>query len=318
MFSGLKRVRSQRAQKVAEYGASVSLRHLLALRRYARAIDLQQRIKVTTQLAGGYRSTLRGRGMDFDEVRIYQPGDDIRSMDWRVTARTGEPHTKLFHEEKERPVILIVDQSPSLFFGSRCAFKSAVAAKMAALIAWSAIESGDKLGGIIFSGKQAKEFLPRTRKFGILPMLKELSDCTQPFSANDAPDALSLALKRARRVVKPGSTVVVISDFLTMNETAAQHLSRLALHNQLFAFSMSDALEHELPPPDFYSISDGHQQMMMDTHSKKNRLAFQQQFQLQQTQVANSLKKANIPHLHCMTDDEIEKKVIHFFRAYGS
>lgn len=315
MFSGLKRQRATSASARRDYGATVSLSHLLGLRRYARAIDLQQRLKVTTQLAGGYRSTLRGRGMDFDEVRVYQPGDDIRSMDWRVTARTGEPHTKLFHEERERPVILIIDQSPSLFFGSRVAFKSAVAAKIAALIGWSAIDKGDKLGAIVFSGQEVQEFSPRSRQYGILPLLKALSDQAQAFAKRDDVNALSLALKRARRVVKPGSTVIVISDFLSMNDESASQLARLSAHNQVFAFSISDVLENELPPGDVYAFSDGQNKLTINTQHRQHRLAYQQQYEIQQASVAKQLKKANIPHLHCMTNDDIEKKVMVFFKG---
>ena len=111
-----------------------SLESLLRLRAEARSLGLSQRNMAAHQ-AGGYRSAFRGRGIDFEEVRVYQPGDDIRIMDWRVTARTGEPHTKVYREERERPVLFLVDQGASMMFGTQVAFKSVIAARIAALLA---------------------------------------------------------------------------------------------------------------------------------------------------------------------------------------
>ena len=131
-----------------DQGVRLTVDELLALRRDALGLDLTSRYRVSSTLAGGYRSKFRGRGMDFDEVRTYQPGDDIRNIDWRVTARTGKPHTKLFKEERERPVFLLIDQSKHLFFGSRNALKSVVAARAASLLVWASINAGSRIGGI--------------------------------------------------------------------------------------------------------------------------------------------------------------------------
>ena len=134
----------------ADKGVRLTIDELLALRREAMALDLSSNYRVSSTLAGGYRSKFRGRGMDFDEVRLYQPGDDIRNIDWRVTARTGKPHTKLFREERERPVFLLLDQSKHLFFGSRVAFKSVIAARAASLLIWASITAGSRIGGVLF------------------------------------------------------------------------------------------------------------------------------------------------------------------------
>ena len=131
---------------------------------------------------GGYVSPYRGRGMEFEEVRAYQPGDDIRNMDWRVTARTGRPHTKLFREERERPVLFLVDLGPSMAFGTRVAFKSVVAARAAALLAWAARDNGDRIGGIVFAGKRHRELRPAARERGMLPFSRHWSTCNSPVS----------------------------------------------------------------------------------------------------------------------------------------
>ena len=131
------------------YGVTAELNELIALQRYAQIGHY--RPKGRSLRAGQHLSKLRGRGMDFAEVRHYQAGDEIRHMEWRVTARTGRPHVKLYQEERERPVIILADFSPSMYFGTRLAFKSVVAARLAALLAWTVVKQGDRVGGLLFS-----------------------------------------------------------------------------------------------------------------------------------------------------------------------
>ncbi|MDX1654777.1 MAG: DUF58 domain-containing protein, partial [Candidatus Competibacteraceae bacterium] len=156
--------------------------------------------------AGLHASRFRGRGIDFQESRNYQPGDDIRNMDWRVTARTGRPHTKLYREERERPVILLIDTGPTLFFGTRVAFKSVIAARAAALIGWAAVAAGDRVGASFFGAGPHGELRPLGGRRGALGLIRILADRLQP---GDRPeplpgDGLGAALGRVRRVARPG------------------------------------------------------------------------------------------------------------------
>jgi len=121
-----------------------------------------------------------GRGIDFEETRIYQPGDDIRTMDWRVTARTGKPHTKVYREERERPTFFLVDYNPSMFFGSKVAFKSVIAAKTAAILAWAAAREGNRVGGLVFSGNLLRTTPLKASSHGVLPLLKSLANVSSP------------------------------------------------------------------------------------------------------------------------------------------
>jgi uncharacterized protein (DUF58 family) len=134
----------------ADPNVQVSTADLIGLRRRAEGLRLTAREPTRSVLAGGHRSPFRGRGMDYQESRHYQPGDDIRNMDWRITARAGRPHVKVYEEERERPVIVLVDLSPSMFFGTRGAFKSVAAARVAALVGWAAIARGDRIGALLF------------------------------------------------------------------------------------------------------------------------------------------------------------------------
>ena len=192
-------------------GISVELNELIDLRRFAS--KPQYKPKGQGVRSGAWQSVIRGRGMDFAEVRNYQAGDEVRHMEWRVTARTGKPHVKLYQEERERPVILLTDFNPSMYFGTRIAFKSVIAARLAALIAWTAIKEGDRVGGLIFSGQKHQEYLPRGREYGVLPYLSGLCEYSQQKPAIlDDTTPLSAMLMRSRRVIRPGSTLVIISD----------------------------------------------------------------------------------------------------------
>ena len=136
---------------------------------------LGRRNRALSVLAGPNKSNFRGRGIDFEEVRNYQPGDDIRSIDWRVTARTGTAHTKLFREERERPVLVAVDQRSSMFFGSSHCFKSVLAAQLASLLAWSALDAGDRVGGLVFNDASHREIRPRRSRKTVLALLSQIS-----------------------------------------------------------------------------------------------------------------------------------------------
>ena len=247
-------------------GIEVSLEELIALRREAASLDLSPRRRVRGPGAGGYRAPFKGRGIELEEVRVYQPGDDIRSMEWRVTARTGRPHTKLFREERERPVLLWVDRGASMRFGTRVAFKSVIAARAAALVAWAAAENGDRVGGLLFDGEGHRELRPRARKAGVLPLLKALSDNGRTEQGDEGRVDTVAALARLRRVAHPGSLIVLVSDFADgLDDPAAQtHLLQLARHNDLVLAFVYDPLEAEPPPPGRYAVSDGLRRLLLD------------------------------------------------------
>lgn len=148
-------------------GVELGLDELLEMRHRLHEARLFSSQNRRSPLVGLHHSRLRGRGVDFDQVRIYQPGDDVRTIDWRVTARTREPHTKLFHEERERPVFVLVEQSQRLFFGSGLCFKAVLAARAAAFIGWSALAHNDRIGGLVFSDRDCHEIKPRRSKHSL-------------------------------------------------------------------------------------------------------------------------------------------------------
>jgi len=226
-------------------------------------------------LAGAYRSRFRGRGVDFLESRNYQPGDDIRNMDWRVTARTGRAHTKVFQEERERPVLIVLDASPSLYFGTRRRLKSVVAGQMAAAVAWAAVRRGDRIGGFLFAPGRHRELRPAGGRRGAMRMIQGLVEWLEPQTDGGGETGpLSVALERVRHAVRPGSLIVVISDFFSMDENCHRHLSRLHQHNDVIGCQVLDAAEYRLPVGR-YPISDGKDVAMLDMGQGESRSRYE-------------------------------------------
>lgn len=236
------------------------LKDLMSLYRPASLLPSWAR-SIRAHQSGGYLSALKGRGMEYDESRPYQAGDDIRTLDWRVTARTGKPHTKVFREERERPVYVCCDFSPSMFFATQGVFKSVQAARAAALIAWKAQQSGDRVGGLVFSAGAHHEMPPERGKPGVIRLLKKLVEggklpTTSP--AETGAGSLAKAVARLKRMAKPGSLIFLLSDFREFDETCESDLARLARHNDLTLLFINDPFEAALPSASAHgSVTDG-------------------------------------------------------------
>jgi len=256
-------------------GIHLGAEELIALRARCHALRLPMRQPAASALAGAYRSRFRGRGVDFLESRNYQPGDDIRNMDWRVTARTGKAHTKVFQEERERPVLVVLDASPTLYFGTRRRLKSVAAGQLAAAVAWSAVRRGDRIGGFLFAPGRHREIRPAGGRRGAMRMIQGLVEWLQPEHSTDAaPEALSTALARVRHTVRPGSLVIILSDFYGLDEACNRHLSRLRQHNDVIGCQVLDAAENRLPRGR-YPITDGRRAAVLDTGHEGSRRRYE-------------------------------------------
>ncbi len=219
------------------------LQELLAAQADARRLALHARAPSRAQFLGQHRSIQRGRGLEFEEVRPYVAGDDARSIDWRVSARRGRLHTKLFREERERPVWLLVDLQPGLFFGTHVQMKSALAVRTAAVLAWTSANHGDRVGAVIANGSETICLPPRARQAGVLPILNALLALQPRTPQAPLPQTLTAALRTLQPMVHPGSLVLAISDFAATG-TADEFLwSGLAAHAEVRLFFVSDALE---------------------------------------------------------------------------
>lgn len=257
-------------------GIRVNLAELIEIRHRVREVQLFSSTARRSMLLGAHHSRLRGRGVDFDQVRVYQAGDDVRNIDWRVTARTQEPHTKLFHEERERPIFILVEQSRQLFFGSSRQFKSVLAAQAAALIGWAALEHNDRVGGLVFGSSAPHEIKPRRSKQSLLQLLNRLVRANHALHGElpDEPDGFGLALRRAREVLRPGSLVVVLCDERALSDTAERQLLLLGRHSELLLMPLSDPLDHALPAAGLLRFAQDGAQLELDTHDSALRQAY--------------------------------------------
>ena len=258
---------------------SVSQAGLIRLNGPARAIALDV-LRVNSLQTGAYVSHLRGRGMEFDESRPYQPGDDPRSIDWRVTARSTTAYTKLFREERERPVLVCVDLRSNMHFATRGCFKSVNASRAAALLSWAAHHRGDRLGGLIFGDTTHRELKPRLGRRAALRFVHQLAEHPDwaTRTAEKDVDALTQAMSALRRVTRPGSLVVVISDFIGFDRAAQSYLSSVARHNEVLAVFMNDPLERKLPPPGRYRIVSPTDELAIDTYATAARKDYEHEF----------------------------------------
>ncbi len=295
-------------------GVYVSMEELIALQSHNCKLDLSGRRKALTAMAGGHQSSFRGRGIDFDEVRIYEPGDDVRNIDWRVTARTGKPHTKLFREERERPIYIVVDQSQSMFFGSQQAFKSVIAAKAAGYLAWGSRQHNDRVGGFIFSDNEVHEIRPRKGKKGIQQYLRLLIQFNQSLAAkghtHGSRASFIHALEGVIRVIRPGSLVFIISDFMHFDDITQQHFSLTARHSDVVAIQVYDPLEKQLPPPGSYSFTNGDKAITVNTRNKALRKNYHLRFLAHQERIRQQLASIAIPTIELSTASSVSDTLI--------
>ncbi len=312
-------IASQQPRYQAE-GAVVSLQQLLIQRYAAKTLDYLIHTRSVAGISGLHLSKMRGRGLDFEEFRPYQAGDDVRLIDWRVTARTNRPVTKVFREERERPVIIAVDQTHNMYFGSQVAFKSVIAAQAAALFCWLAIDNGDRVGGLVFSDVASSLVRPKRSRRSALHLLNQVFQYNQHLQEMKTPEALipedpsfkpglAHALGQIKRITKPGSTLYVISDFLTLDEKALQYLNQLSRHNNVVCCFVYDALEETLPVPGIYSITDGGMKGALNTHSSKARANYRDQFKQRVASLETQLDKLQIRLIKMRTNQLVLEQV---------
>lgn len=297
----------------------LNLRHQVDLLR-------KPRRKIKSRVTGSYHSRYKGRGMEFEEVRPYVAGDDIRSLDWKVTARTNEPYTKLYREERERPVQICVDMRLTMFFATRVCFKSVWVARAAALLSWKTCNLKDRVGGVVFNDYQHQEFKPKLGSRAVLAFLKGLSNYGNYASIAAAHDARASAINarsqtgqqavtplpvdadmfyqalvNLRRVTRPGSRVLILSDFRGLGKRHESLLLQLSRHNDVTLFCISDPVERELPESGVYTVSDGVGELIFQARNQVFRKNYAQQFENRLNTLEQISRFPNINLIDCQT-----------------
>jgi uncharacterized protein (DUF58 family) len=253
----------------------VNLHQLTLLQHQARGLSFLPRQPVHSVLSGRHASRVRGRGLNFEEIRQYHAGDDVRTIDWKVTARLRSPHTRVFTEERDRPVLLLVDQRIGMFFGTRVNMKSVTAASAAALAAWRVLDAGDRIGAIVFNDSDVDVIAPGRSRSTVTQILERIVKFNHQLSADSAarPNRGMFAevLDRANRLATHDFLVVVISDFHGHDETTFRSLRRMRHHNDMIAVLVHDPSASNLPRSRDFVVTDGQLQVELPVGDQRSR-----------------------------------------------
>jgi uncharacterized protein (DUF58 family) len=264
------------AEPATDPRVQADLAHLRGLEARARSLTFLPRQPARSVLNGRHASRLRGRGLNFEELRDYLPGDDIRSIDWKVTARTGRPHVRVMTEERDRPALIVVDQRMSMFFGSTLNMKSVTAAEAAALAAFRILDQGDRVGGIIFGDERIAEIRPRRSRIALDRFLAALADANGLLHAEApavAPVSLTAVLRSVARIAPRDHLIIVLSDFDAIDAETERLVSGLARRNDLVLGLVTDPFAQEVPEGLRLVVSDGTLQAEIDTADRTRHRA---------------------------------------------
>ncbi len=292
------------------------LNELRRLKYKAKGFSFGQKQPANSALSGKNASKLRGRGLNFEELRHYRPGDDIRSMDWKVTQRTGKPHIKVFTEERERNVFLAIDQRMTMFFGSTGKMKSVIAAELAALIAWQISDSGDRIGAVIYNDEQTKVIPAKRGRQHVVNLLSEVLKKNHQLSIKnvaqqqiDDSDSYNKMLATLNKVTNHNALVILIGDGHGFNDKSTDIIKQLRQHNEVIACHIADPLELKLPKMSQMIVSDGVQQIQFSSEKKQVQKKYQAEIARQLDSYVKAAKKYRIPLIEIDTISPVEQQL---------
>lgn len=302
-------------EKQTSPGVYVSVGDLVALRGKARGFSLLPRQPMNSLLAGRFASKLRGRGLDFEEIRRYQSGDDVRQIDWIVTARTRKAHSRVYTEERERPLLLVVDQRISMFFGSAARMKSVTAAEAAALAAWRALEAKDRVGAVVFDDREARVVRPHRSRANVQRILGLIAEKNQALRAESdvepSPAMLNDALRHAARLLPHDGLIVVISDGVGADDETRRLGTEIARHNDAVFVFVHDPLEANVSAMNRrLVVGDGRRQIEADLGDAATRAAFAEDFTSRLEQAKRFLLGRQVPLLSLRTDEDTAHQLV--------
>lgn len=299
----------------------LSLQHLLEFEWLNTVLNFKMGSqKSNSVLSGRYTSKLRGRGLDFEESRPYVIGDDIRNIDWNVTAKTGQTHTKVFTEEKEKPAFIFVDQSVTMGFGSTHKTKSVVAGELAAITAYRILKGGDRIGGLVFKGEDYDLVMPKRDRKNILHFFQKIINANHHIYKNkkfDFSESLRGITSKLRNIITHDYMVVIISDFYRYNSETIKYLSEISQHNDVILIKVYDPLEEELPNEKI-TLSNVSHQIQMNGSNEKLTKELSDDFNNNYRQFKSEVEKYNITVFKINTIDSIESQLAQLFTRHKS
>lgn len=289
-----------------------SLDELMRLRFKASGFSFLPRQPVHSVLSGRHASRLRGRGLNFEELRNYLPGDDVRNIDWRVTARTREPHVRVYTEEKDRIAWLVVDQRQSMFFGSRWKMKSVVAAELAAIASWRVLAQGDRVGAVVFGDRDLDVVPPHRSAERVARILKHVVDRNHALNAGATTDGrgmLNRALQRLAAEARHDCLVCLVTDGDGIDDDTRRHVTRMSQHNDVLAAFVYDPLEQAMPDAGRLVFTDGARQVEFDSSERRLRDAFAADFEERLRRLSETSRRHAIPLLPIDTATPVDEQL---------
>lgn len=288
-----------------------TLEELAGLQFKARGFSFLPKQPLTSLLAGRYASRLRGRGLTFEELRGYRPGDDIRSIDWKATARLRSTHVRVYSEERERPVLFVVDQRSGMFFGSRRTTKATLATEAAALGAWRVLDAKDRVGGLVFGDDEVVQIRPQRSRATVLRLCSEMVRMNRKLSVESREmdgDLFNEALRRALTMATHDFLVVLVTDYGGSNEETRRLITSLAAHNDVLAVLTYDPLGISLPLESGLEVTDGHQTRGVP-EGERFQTDYENVFKEHMADIRKTLTALRIPILPLCTHDPVGEQL---------
>lgn len=298
-------------------GVYVTLEELIKLQLKAEGFSFLPRQPIQSALSGRHASRLRGRGLNFEELRGYLLGDDIRNIDWKVTARTQKPHVRVYTEEKDRPAIIVCDQRISMFFGTKKDMKSVTAANLSALATWRILNSDDKVGSVVFDDSGIKEIKPKRSKSNASLIFRDIEEFNNNLNVESAispnPQMLNKVLEHVSRIATHDFLVVVISDFHGLDDNSKKYLMNIAEHNDVVSFLVYDTAAIDMPRDGKFVFSENELQIEVNFENKKTHTPISQFANERLKNVDAVLKEIGVPIFRINNVDDIGEQLrMHF------
>lgn len=306
-------IRKRREGRSSESGVYAGLDELMRLRFKASGFSFLPRQPIHNVLSGRHASRLRGRGLNFEELRGYLPGDDTRNIDWKVTARTRKPYVRVYTEEKDRTVWVLVDQRISMFFGSRNKLKSVAAAEAAAVACWRVLAQGDRVGALVFDDSDIRVIPPHRSTGRVTEILRAIIDKNHALNARSAvqpgPDMLNKALRRVGELAHHDCLVCLVGDGTGIDESTRRYVTRLTEHNDVLSAFIYDPLEADMPEAGKLVFSDGQAQIEFDSSQRRMRARYRLDFKKRLQRMTDTSRKHAIPLLPISTAEPVLEQI---------
>lgn len=299
------------APQICGNGLYASLEELMEQRKYVGYLRQGRKKLATSSTAGDVKSAFKGRGIELEEIRPYSFGDDIRDIDWRVTARKLTPYTKLFTEERDREVYVLLDLSPKMLFGTKVELKSVSAAKTASLLAWLSLQNKDRFGCVIFDGQQNFIFKPQNHRAGVIAILKKISELSQQMLKTDIIENADFgkAVQLLQKNIKSNAIVFAISDFNDFSDALKKNLAALSKKASLYCINVFDMLEEIAPPEGEYMAENQNQQLVFNSSVSAFRRDYQEYFAAKRQDFRGFCQKFACRYVEIRTDIPLYKQI---------